>query len=307
VSEGYLLKKILIDGARPGPHLLVTGGVHGDEFEPMAAVRRLAEMIDAAQLAGALTLVPVVNEAAFRRGQRVAEDGLDLARTCPGCANGSITEQIAFELSEAIRGADFYIDMHTGGLVMQLHALAGYMLHADAAVLQQQQAMARAFDFPVVWGTDPALNGRSLSVARDAGVPAIYVECGGAPICDRQSVHALTEGCLNVMGQLAMIDRPSPQQGVHWWIEDQSSGSGHLQACHPAPCDGFFEPAVVLGAKIGRSQPLGWIVDTLGTERTEVSAETSGLVVGLRSLPAVAQGDALGVVLATDNPVMKSG
>lgn len=36
--------------------------------------------------------------------------------------------------------------------------------------------MARAFGLPLIWGTDPTLPGRSLSVARDANVPAIYAE-----------------------------------------------------------------------------------------------------------------------------------
>ena len=35
-------------------------------------------------LRGRLTLIPLVNEAAYQLGRRTAEDGLDLARTCPG-------------------------------------------------------------------------------------------------------------------------------------------------------------------------------------------------------------------------------
>ncbi|MBT7171144.1 MAG: dihydropteroate synthase, partial [Phycisphaerales bacterium] len=44
---------------------------------------------------GTVELLPVVNEPAFRRGERTAEDGLDLARVCPGSADGSTTMQIA--------------------------------------------------------------------------------------------------------------------------------------------------------------------------------------------------------------------
>ena len=49
---------------------------------------------------GLLTLVPIVNEAAYLRGSRTAEDELDLARVCPGDPNGSITERTAHALSE---------------------------------------------------------------------------------------------------------------------------------------------------------------------------------------------------------------
>ena len=82
-----------IVGQQPGPHLLITGGVHGDEFEPMAAVRRLMAEIDPQALRGKLSLVPIVNESAFRLGRRTGEDGKDLARTCPGREDGSLTAE----------------------------------------------------------------------------------------------------------------------------------------------------------------------------------------------------------------------
>src|SRR6187401_3584703 len=112
-NEPLRLKSLSFPGAHPGPHLLITGGVHGDEFEPMAAIRRLASAPELSDLRGRLTLVPVVNESAFNRGSRVADDGLDLARTCPGRPQGCITEQTAHALSELIRSADYYIALHT--------------------------------------------------------------------------------------------------------------------------------------------------------------------------------------------------
>src|SRR3954471_17040588 len=86
-----------------GPRVLITGGVHGDEFEAMAALGRLCALLGERVVRGQVTLVPVVNEAAFRLGQRVAGDGLDLARTCPGRPDGSVTEQIAHALSALLR------------------------------------------------------------------------------------------------------------------------------------------------------------------------------------------------------------
>ena len=138
-------------------------------------MRRLGREIEPRALRGRVTLVPVVNEAAFWRGQRVADDGLDLARTCPGRADGSVTERIAHALSTLIGSADFYIDLHDGGKQLQVLPLAGYMLHPDPQILDRQRAMARAFNLPIVWGTDPRLEGRSLSVAREARVPAPWM------------------------------------------------------------------------------------------------------------------------------------
>src|SRR5438067_896696 len=110
------LRSRIIVGCKPGPSLLITGGVHGDEYEPMAAVRELIQSLNPQRFCGKITLVPVVNEPAFARPSRTADDGLDLARTCPGRPNGTITQRVAHALSGLIRQADYYIDLHTGGL-----------------------------------------------------------------------------------------------------------------------------------------------------------------------------------------------
>ena len=114
MNESLKLRYKELAGSQKGAHLLITGGVHGDEFEPMAAIRRLIqefEKTSASSIKGRLTLVPVVNEPAFVRGTRTAEDGLDLARVCPGLADGANTLGVAHALSELIRAADFYIDL----------------------------------------------------------------------------------------------------------------------------------------------------------------------------------------------------
>lgn len=287
-----------VTGSESRPHLLITGGVHGDEFEPMAAARKLIECLRPGDVSGKVTIVPVVNEPAFRRGARVAEDGLDLARTCPGRPNGSITECIAHALSELIRSADYYIDLHTGGTRLRVLPLVGYTLHRDRKVLQVQRRMARAFGLPIVWGTNPDLEGRSLSVARDAKVPAIYAEYHGGGGCDPAGVKAYVQGCLNVLAEFGMIDwdrqKLPPRQRV---VEDRRRNSGHLQINHPAPCEGFFKPAVELGQRVRKGQVFGTIVDPLGRRRETVRAAHAGIVLVLHTFARVDAGECLGVIL----------
>lgn len=291
------LKSKVISGKGDGPHLLITGGVHGDEFEPMVAIRRLMSATEFSELRGQLTLVPVVNEAALARGNRVAEDSLDLARACPGKPNGSITERTAHALSELIRAADYYIDLHTGGATLSVWPMTGYLLHPNSGILDQQRAMARAFNLPVIWGTDPQLHGRSLSVARDAGVPAIYAEHRGGGPCCSAGVTTLIDGCLNVMAWLGMIDRTAVSSNVRFVVEDPGPGSGHMQQCYPAPANGFFEAAVELGQPVIADQCLGHVVNSLGNERIEVRAAETGRVLVLRTFSAVRQGDSLAVII----------
>jgi predicted deacylase len=291
------LRALVREGRGTGPHLLVTGGVHGDEFEPMAAVRRLAGALGSMPFRGRVTLVPVVNESAWELGRRCGEDGLDLARTCPGRPDGSITERAAHALSTLIRTADAYVDLHSGGTVATVLPLAGYTLHPDPSILGAQRRLARAFNLPIIWGTNPQLEGRSLSVARDAGVPAIYAEYRGGGTCDPAGVTAYAEGCLNVMASLGMIDRPIPPSRIEHVVEDGRPGSGHMQAANPSPMDGFFDPCVALGDRVSPGARLGSVCSETGDQVETVVAGETGIVIVLRTFPSVRRGESVAVIL----------
>ena len=288
----------------PGPHLLITGAVHGDEFEPIVAIRRLVDLFTTGDaehtlLCGRLTLVPIVNEGAFWRGQRTAADGLDLARVCPGDSAGSETLRTAAALSALIRTATAYIDLHSGGTANSVAPLAGYVLHPDPKILAAPRRMGRAFNLPIVWGTSPKLDGRSLSVARDAGVPAIYCEHLGSGRCDPAGVQAYVDGCLNVLADFGMLPRTRPADNVRVVIEDPRDESGHLQICNPSPAAGLFEPHVQLGETVAAGTLLGVVTDVVANERHELRAAAAGHVILLRTFPRVLQGDTLAVVTAS--------
>ncbi len=297
------IAKQVWEGRQPGPHLLITGGVHGDEFEPMLAIRRLIRKLDPSEplgrdLRGRVTLIPVVNEPAFRRGMRTAEDGLDLARSCPGDPAGSITQQIAAALTAQIGEADYYIDLHTGGTRLSVWPLTGYTQHPDPQLREPQQRMARAFGLPLIWATDWRLNGRSLSAARDARVPAIYAEYLGGGRCEAAGAHAYFQGCLNVMRELGNLPGPVECPATPMILaEDDRPGAGHMQVQLPAPCEGFFEPAVTLGQRVNEGDPFGWVSDLLGSRRETVFCPYAGIVIVLHTFSRVGENDSLGVIL----------
>ncbi len=297
--EPVRLQSVAIAG-RERPNLLILGGVHGDEFESMAAIRRLKACLEPSVLRGCVTLVPVVNEAAYWRGQRTADDGLDLARTCPGSQEGSLTERIAYAVSQLILKADYLIDLHSGGIAMTCAPLVGYMLHPDPATLERQRRMARAFNLPIIWGTTPHLDGRTLSIARDIPIPAIYTEWMGGGACDPVGVDRYVEGCLNVMAELGMIDRPAPESRLEHFVEDARENSGHLQLNYPSPFSGFFEPAVHLKERVHPGDLIGWVTDHLGGHREEIRSKQGGIVLVLRVYSRVHEGDSLAAVLETD-------
>jgi predicted deacylase len=245
----------------------------------------------------------VVNESAFAAGTRVGEDGLDLARVCPGNITGTSTERAAAFISKLIINSDYYIDMHTGGNLFEIYPLAGYMLHSLPEILETQRNMALAFGLPVIWGTESEPNGRTLSVARDAGVPAIYVEYGGGGTLNTNIIDAYTHGCLQVMESLGMTSAKTPGDHVSvYWMEEDTVNGGYLQGKLPASCNGIFVPEKKPGDMIEKDALLGYIINPLTGLKTVVRSDSAGLLFFLRLSSRVNQGDALGGILPITKP-----
>ncbi len=291
------LKTKVFQGSASGPHLLITASVHGDEFEGIVAVQRLIRDLEASDIHGTVTLVPIVNESAYELKNRCGADGLDLARTCPGDPSGSITEQVASALTKLIEAADLYIDLHSGGITMDVYPLAGYMLGESQEVLEAARRMARVFGLPLVWGTSDKLDGRSMSVARDAQVPAIYIEYRGEGRCSPRGAQALYDGCRNMMAEFDILDQQVPQPTEQIVHEDPRPDSGHMQACYPAPQPGIFEASVAVGGQVKIGDVLGILSNPFTGECEEILSTQSGSVIVSRTYPQVCQGDALAVIL----------
>lgn len=294
-----------ITASRKGPTVLITAGVHGDEYEPMLAALELAAALPRQLTAGNVQVITVANTSAYEAVSRFGADGLDMARRCPGDAAGSITDQLAYALSGRIEDADYLIDMHTGGLTYDIFPLAGYMLHPVHEVLLRQQQMALASNLPLVWGTDFRPEGRTLSAARDHGIPAIYLEYGGGTGFRRTVVEAYTNGVLNILKHLGMTDGPAATlpAGERYWVEDHRTDSGFLQGKMPSPAAGIFVADVKTGDIVTKGQRWGTITDPLTGLTTPVETDVAGLVFLLRTMVKVKEGDALGGVL----PILQPG
>ncbi|PKK37441.1 hypothetical protein BWI96_06115 [Siphonobacter sp. SORGH_AS_0500] len=293
-----------INALEPGPHVLFVAGVHGDEYEPMLAVEKLQHSLPNQLQKGTITLVRVANQSAFRRSARCGDDQMDLARTCPGNPDGSLTERVASGLSKLIETADYLVDLHTGGVMFDISPLAGYMLHPDETILEMQRKMAWACGLPIVWGTEPTPQGRTLSVARDAGIPAIYLEYGGGTGIRIQAVAAYQQACVNVLSLLEMVAAtytPQPESEV-FWVEDYRDNSGYLQAMMPSPIDGIFVREVGLGRFVKQGDRWGKVVDVINGTEAEVFCDKGGMVFLRRELVNVKQGDALGGILPISEP-----
>ena len=287
----WALPLLGVGGAAEGPTLLVMAGVHGDEYEGIAAIPQVFAAVEPAQLRGALVMVPICNPPAYRAALRSSPiDGLNLARVFPGAVDGSITRRIAhWIVDKLLRRADFMIDLHTGGIAYELPLLTGYV-HDDGELGQAALAAAQAFGAPTLWGHPlPIPPGRSLTAATDLGLPCVYTEAPGSAGIDRDVLDCFRTGVFNVMKHLGMISGELERRPLRHHLV----GHGDLDSVIAAPAAGLFLRECGLLDEVEAGQRLGAIQDESGETVAEIVAKSAGVVIMLRGLPRVESGDGL--------------
>jgi uncharacterized protein len=283
------LPVLLVKGAAEGKTLVVTAGVHGDEFEGVRAVLEICAELDPGKMSGILLAVPVANPPAFWKGTRTSPlDQKNLARAFPGQEQGSTTEVIAFHLGQSIIShADFYLDLHSAGMKLLMPSMAGY----DASDPRSREA-ALAFGAPVIWGHPTLSPGRTISFAASRGIPWLYTEARGAGRIDPEDLGIFKRGVVNLLHHLDILpgalEKAEPLHSLY--------GDGDLDACITATWPGFLIPTAELLQKVKRGQELGCALDAHGRVVEVFTSPRDGVVGMIRVFPVVDAGDSVFLV-----------
>jgi predicted deacylase len=277
----------------PGPTLLVNGATHGDEYEGPTLLRQWAEKWKPRALHGTVVFVPVLNETAFFAAQRCSPvDGLNLARVFPGSRRGKPTQRLACLFDQQLLAqVSHYIDLHSAGATYELLPWGGYCTTVPKRIEKTQREMTACFDRFWNW-SGPSLPGRTLSAARERGIPAIYTECRGAGSVHPDDLAAIDSGLRNVVLYLGLIKGKLPRLRPQRSRITRDPKETHLQVHHLAPHAGIFVPQAKLGRKVRKGDVLGQLYGLAG-KTTVMHAEGNGRIVLHRRQRSVSKGDAL--------------
>lgn len=277
-------------GTKPGTTLLAVAGVHGDEYEGMAALRRIVRMLDPSRMCGRVIAIPVANPLAYEARSRIAplhQDGLNLARVFPGDPEGSPSRQLAAVLLDlVIRNLgpeDVFVDFHSGSADVAFARLIGFRDVPGAATLRAEE-LARHTGMPNLWRIPDSSGPFNAETAR-RGIVTLGTETTGRAGCDPDDVAVFEQalrGVLAVTGICPDWDPPARNNAVPRVTIDI-----------PAPATGFFEHAIELDSRVEAGQHLGFIVDLFGETIVEVTAPAAGAIWAARSMPAVRTGELL--------------
>ncbi|TDD70741.1 hypothetical protein E1262_08825 [Jiangella aurantiaca] len=275
----------------PGPTVALLGGVHGDEDEGVLAVLRVLHHLAGASLAGTVRAVPRAHVAAWAAGSRTGplDDG-NLARCFPGDPKVGPTAEVAASITASvIEGADVLIDLHSAGQAYRMPLFCGFI--RDAGDADGSRRAAAAFGAPLIWAHSGAPPGRSLSVAAELGIPAIYAECGGGGGIRGDHLEAYTRGVLAVLAEFGLLPATETAQPASAsWVYD---GGGDLDAGVIAAHDGFFVSSVDAGDRVAPGTEIGRLHGYDGALLETVTAPSAGMVMFLRRRARTRAGEVL--------------
>ncbi|MCP8939111.1 succinylglutamate desuccinylase/aspartoacylase family protein [Alsobacter sp. SYSU M60028] len=285
-----------------GPTVLLTGGVHGDEYEGQIAVSRLARELRPEQVQGRVIMMPAVNVPAVLNDTRLSPvDNRDMNRCFPGDPRGTFSEMLAHFMDGVILPmVDVSVDLHTCGHSGDSAPSTNMHYLPDPAIRERTMAMAAAFGAPfnvVFSGVD---EGATLTSAVERrGIVSLGTELGGWGRVSVEGVRIGERGVRNVLKQLGVIEgKPETVQ------RDGSPATRHMMvrdaSCYAfAPRGGLFEPRQVVGERIEAGQTAGFLhfVDDIDTPPIEVVHRASGLLWMSSGPGRVQRGDCVAVVM----------
>ena len=293
----------VVTGLMPGPKLLVLAGIHGAEYSPIRASQQFGIELDPEKIKGSVVIVHIANLPAFR-GRSIytsPADGLNLNRVFPGNASGSLSQRIAFFLTNDIYPLmDAVLDVHSGDGNEDLKpAWTGYYAKAGSAeVVEQSKALAFAFGFkhvvPFEWEfsqREEAIWAGSAAVAM--GIPAIDVECGGMGVPEAEAIDAIVMGFRRTLGHLGMTNETFRAPNKQKIIYDRKSVK--------APHDGSWISLKKAGDLVKSGELLGVLTDWHGRTLFEARSPKDGLLLLRLSAPPVHKGETLFIVASTQS------
>jgi predicted deacylase len=259
---------LIVNGAKAGPTLCLTGAVHGDELNGIEIIRRTMYDLDPEKLSGRVVGVPIVNLPGFQQGSRYLPDRRDLNRHFPGRADGSLADRIAYSLFEnIIRRCDMLVDIHTGSLKRtNLPQLRANMNNPVVA------KFTRGFDrMAVVHSTGSP--GMLRSAAVSAGIRAVTLEAGESHRIQEHQIEAGVNSLTSLMEKQGMISRmfvwgsPEPVYYDSAWIRVEHGG--------------ILFSNVELGAEVSEGEILGYVADPITNAQYPIRARSKGRIIGM--------------------------
>ncbi|WP_458734885.1 N(2)-acetyl-L-2,4-diaminobutanoate deacetylase DoeB [Zobellella taiwanensis] len=280
-----------------GPTALLTGGNHGDEYEGITALLKLANRLEPEQVRGRVIIVPAMNYPAVRNGSRTSPiDKGNMNRSFPGNPAGSMTERIADYFNRyLVPMCDYAMDIHSGGKTLDFIPFSAAHRLPDPAQEAACIEGAKLFGAPnvvVMFELDTA----SLydTAVESQGKVFVTTELCGGGTSSPETIALADRGVHNFLifagitrGDYRLPDTP-PR------LLDMPDGSCYMMSEH----QGLLELCVSLGDRVSSGDLVARIhsLERTGQPPAEYRAKRDGILAGRRHPALIDIGDTFAVL-----------
>lgn len=198
----------LINGEKEGKTVVITAGVHGCEYPGIKTAIELADEINPKDVSGNIIIVHIVNTLGFKekRAAIMPEDNKNILRVFPGNKNGTVSDKIAYFITNEIYSkADIYFDLHGGDLHEDLVPHIYYPAKAEDEIVEKCIEIAKYFNVNY-FAKSNNTNGTFTSAAINHKIPSLLIERGGCGLCKEKEVIEYKKDMLNVLSKLNVLD-----------------------------------------------------------------------------------------------------
>jgi predicted deacylase len=267
-------------GLKPGPVVLLSGGLHGDEINGIEIVRRIiAGNLLHKLRAGTVLAIPIINAYGFINFSRDVPDGKDVNRSFPGSPDGSLASIVANTLTtKVLPHIDFGIDFHTGGASRTNHPQVRFDRED-----RKSAALAKAFKAPFTLHSG-IISGSLRGTARDLGKSIIVFEGGESLRFSEPAIIEGIKGTRRVLQHLNLLEK-APKAGKQKYFKQ----SNWLRA----EVSGLFQFLRQSGQKVKEGQIIGIINSPHNDYAVKVYSPYNGYIIGHNNFPLVHKGDAI--------------
>ncbi|HLW31324.1 MAG TPA: succinylglutamate desuccinylase/aspartoacylase family protein [Aequorivita sp.] len=275
---------IIIERSKiPGPTVLITAALHGDEINGVEIVRQLIARKLNKPKRGTIMCIPILNVFGFLNGDRHFPDGRDLNRVFPGTKSGSLASRVAYHFTKKVLPhADYCLDFHTGG-ASRFNAAQVRIRPGDAKLLE----LAKIFNAPFTIYSN-TIEKSYRNTCLKMGIPSLLFEGGKSRESNKHIAKEGVDGILRFLDHLDMLGPKIVAPEAHSktviiekskWIRAHRSGLLHVKI----DCNKHVE----------KGEFLATITDPYGKMRFKVLSPNEGYIININQSPIVNQGDAI--------------
>jgi len=271
----------IIHGQSPGKTVVILSGIHGGEYLGIEVAIRLATSLQPDKVNGIVILAHPVNTAAFFARQQYIHpgDGKNLNRVFPGKADGTVSEKIAYTITnEMFRQADFVMDLHGGDLHEALEPFMVFSNSGSGEVDHVSEEAAKLFGIRYLIGLD--YSGTTFGTAAQMRIPGFLAELGQSGEWSDGEVISYMNGVQHVLKYLEILDGE---------LEAQKEQMIRLAGFDTIKAEetGCWYPSIKPGETIKAGKKIGEIRDFFSNVLHEYHADQDGIVLVLLQALAV--------------------